>query len=232
MSSITLQQIIALTYSPKHDLPPLTRLNAALLLIDIQTIASPAYLRGKGIEAGLDAAGVDAALADYAGRFGRALANCRRVLAAARAAGVACVHVRIEAASADARDTGPLHRRMGWLFPPGSKEGAFLAEAAPLPGEVVVTKTASGAFTGTSLDRVLRNMGIEHLFLCGFMIDECVETSLRVALDLGYLASVIVDATTAYQQPVYDFSTAKLGWYGLARTTEDVAASFGALTSA
>jgi nicotinamidase-related amidase len=229
MSALTLNSILAATYGA-IDLPPApTRHDTALLLIDVQTIASPAYLRRKAIAKGLDAAAVDAALADYAARFNAALQRCQAVLQAARAARIPAVHVKIEAQTADARDTSPLHRRMGWLFPPGSEEGAFLSEAAPLPGEVVVTKTASGAFNGTSLDRVLRNMGIHNLFVCGFMIDECVETTVRVGLDLGYLAVVIADATTAYQREVYDYTIGKFGWYGLARSADEVMAAFAAM---
>lgn len=171
MSLLTLTDILAATYGAVEMPPMPVRSDTALLLIDVQTIATPAYLRRKALAKGLDAGGVDAALADYAGRFEAALQRCRTVLAAARAAGVPAIHVKIEAQEGDARDTGPLHRRMGWLFRPGSEEGAFLPEAAPLPGEIVVTKTASGAFTGTSLDRTLRNMGVHNLFVCGFMID-------------------------------------------------------------
>lgn len=232
MDAITLNDVIASTYRTVAPPPPPTRQNSALLLIDIQTIASPPYLRRKAIAAGLDPAGVDAALADYAQRFGAALQRCRLVLDAARVAGISPVHVKIEALAGDASDTGVLHRHMGWMFPPGSEEAAFLPETAPLPGEIVVTKTASGAFTGTSLDRVLRNMGKSHLFVCGFMVDECVETTTRVALDLGYLTAVIADATTAYQQNAYDYTVAKLGWYGLTRSSEDVAAAFAAMTAA
>jgi nicotinamidase-related amidase len=231
MSALTLDNVLAATYASAQAPQPPARGDTALLLIDVQTIASPAYLHRKAVAKGLDGAAVDAALADYGARFGAALQRCAQVLQAARAAGIPPIHVKIEAATFDARDTGPLHRRLGWLIPKGSQEGAFLAEAAPLPGEIVVTKTASGAFTGTSLDRMLRNMGVVNLLLCGFMIDECVETTLRVGLDLGYQAVVVGDATTAYHREVYDYTVRKLGWYGLVRSSDETIATLHAMQS-
>ena len=136
------------------------RNNTALLLVDIQGLATPEHLAKQAVSAGLDQEAVEAALVDYTHNFSNAVANCERMLAAARAANVACIHIKIEALSGNARDTGPAHRRLGWCYPPGSPETQFLEPVQPLAGEIVITKTVSGAFTATNLDSVLRHMGI------------------------------------------------------------------------
>lgn len=224
--TIGIGDVLATSYRTPRVPPPPTVDNTALVLIDIQYLADPEYLAGNALAAGLPADGVDAALADYKARFGEALANAGRVLAAARTAGIPPIHVKIQALSSKGRDTSALHSWMGWNFPPGSPGTRFLEPTQPQADEIVITKTASGAFTGTALDSTLRNMGIEHLILVGFMTDECVETTARVALDYGYVARVVSDATTTYDADSYRASIGKFASYGFTLTADEAAAQF------
>jgi nicotinamidase-related amidase len=229
MNKLSILDIIRETYCQVEAPPPPVLANCALLLVDIQHIATPDYLHERAIKCGMEDAVVKTALADFQNRFEAAYDKCAAVLRAARLAGVPPVHIKIEALSATGRDVGPLHRRMGWCYPPGSDGAAFLPKVSPLPGEVVVTKTASGAFTGTNLDTVLRNMGIVHVFVCGFVADECVETTLRVALDHGYVAQLISDATDSYLPEVSNYVVNKFKSYGLAITSEELQQFFASL---
>ena len=222
MTNVTINEVLSSAYKPIEGLVPPTALTTALLLIDIQHMATPDYLQGKALEAGLPSEGIANALANYSERFQASLLNCQRLLRAARQCGIPPVHVKIQAMSNSARDTGSLHKRLGWMFPPGSKGADFLPEVQPMPGEVIVTKTASGAFTGTSLDSVLRNMGIEYLFVCGFVTDECVETTTRVALDLGYIASIVSDATTTYHAEKHQYVIRMFQSFGLVQNVAQV----------
>lgn len=226
---LTMYDVLAASYRDALPAPEPRREDTALLLIDIQDMAAPDYLAKAAIDAGLPHNEVISALADYTERFEAAVGNCARVLKAARAAGVAPIHVRIQALAGDGRDTGLLHRRLGWCYGPGAAGTAFLSQTAPEPGEIEITKTASGAFSGTALDFTLRSMGIEHLYICGFVADECVETTLRQALDLGYRVKLVEDATTTYFREATENSIAKFKGYGFTREAEDVAALFGAL---
>ncbi|MEZ5921995.1 MAG: isochorismatase family protein [Parvularculaceae bacterium] len=211
--ALSMDDILATIYKPMETPPAPSTANAALLLIDIQQLSEPSYLKEKALAAGLEEKAIDASLADYAKRFDAAVSNCASLLSAARKAGIPAIHVKIQALNCAGRDTSALHRRMGWRFPPGAKGTKFVERTAPIKNEIIITKTASGAFTGTSLDSTLRNMGIDYLFVCGFMTDECVETSARQALDLGYLTLVASDATTTYQSRFYENTVAKFGGY-------------------
>ena len=175
MSNITLNDVLAASYKPVEKPVPMNRANTALLLVDVQHLATPEHLAERGIAAGLEVTAVQHALADYNARFYAAVANCERLLHAARAAEIACVHIKIEALSGDARDTGPAHRRLGWRYPPGSEATRFLEPVTPAVGEIVITKTVSGAFTATNLDAVLRHMDIHWLIVAGFETDECID---------------------------------------------------------
>lgn len=228
---VTISDVLAASYSFVEDLPAMRVDNVALLLIDIQGLATPEHLAGKAVAAGLDANEVEAALSDYSARFYAAVANCAKLLAAARQAEVPCIHIKIEALSGNASDTGPAHRRLGWRYPPGGEETRFLDQVAPAEGEIVITKTVSGAFTATNLDSVLRHMGIEWLVIAGFETDECIEATGRTALDLGYLALFAEDACTAYESHSHDNFMAKYAGWGLTRSTADLTTALGALSS-
>jgi len=221
---VTIGEVLAAAYASVEKPPPMAKANTALLLVDIQNLATPEHLAKRAVLAGLDAEAVDRALADYADRFYAAVDNCARLLGAAREAEVACVHVKIEALSGNARDTGPAHRRMGWCYPPGSPETQFLDQVAPAEGEIVITKTVSGAFTATNLDSVLRHMGVQWLVIAGFETDECIEATGRTALDLGYVALFAEDACTAYEARSHENFMSKYAGWGLTRSTADLAA--------
>ena len=229
---VTLNDILQASYTFVESPPPMTRGNTALLLIDVQDLATPEHLASRAVEAGLDPAGVEQALADYAARFYAAVDNCSRLLGAARQAEVACIHIKIEALAGNARDTGPAHRRLGWCYPPGSNETRFLPQVAPAEGEIVITKTVSGAFTATNLDSVLRHMGVQWLVIAGFETDECIEATGRAALDLGYVALFAEDACTAYEASAHEHFMAKYASWGLTRSTAALEDSMQELSNA
>ncbi|MCP5029398.1 MAG: cysteine hydrolase [Actinomycetia bacterium] len=82
-----------------------------------------------------------------------------------------------------------------------SDGGRFIPEAAPADGESVVTKLLPNAFAGTNLAEQLRAGPGQRLVLCGFMTHMCISTTARAALDLGFDATVIGDATATRALP-------------------------------
>jgi len=106
----------------------------------------------------------DLILQDVEATIGRAA----EVLTRARVAGARIVHV--------AHAGTP-----GEMFDRTAPRGAFVADLAPLPGEVVVEKTAPSAFTHTNLAEVLDADGRRPLVVMGAMTHMCVSSTLRVA---------------------------------------------------
>jgi nicotinamidase-related amidase len=60
-----------------------------------------------------------------------------------------------------------------------------------------MTKHLPGSFTGTDLERWLRERGVERLIVSGFMTQMCVDTTARQAAHLGFGVAVLADATAA-----------------------------------
>lgn len=110
-----------------------------------------------------------------------------------RAHGLEVIHVRIQSLTQDGRDRSKGHQRLELHAAPGSADACFLEEVAPVGDEIVINKTASGVFSSTNLHYVLRNMEISSLYVVGVYTNECVETTVRDACDLGYLVTLIDD---------------------------------------
>jgi len=74
----------------------------------------------------------------------------------------------------------------------------FLPQAFPAPGEGVVEKTKSSAFTETALEAKLREIEPRHLVLAGFTANECIDATARDAAALGFSVHVVGDATAMF----------------------------------
>ena len=122
--------------------------------------------------------------------------NIARLQAAFRELKLEVIHTRIQSLTPDGRDRSTGHKRLRLHAPPGSKESEFLPEVAPLPGEIVINKTASGVFASTNIEYVLRNIGIKAIFVAGVYTNECVSTAIRDGSDLGFHMTLVQDACT------------------------------------
>jgi len=82
----------------------------------------------------------------------------------------------------------------------------FIAPFEPKENEFVVQgRMGSSAFSASNLDIYLRNNRIHTLFIMGFALHVCVESTLRAAHDLGYESIVIDDASVAFNQEQKDY---------------------------
>jgi nicotinamidase-related amidase len=168
------------------------RHNTALLCIDMQYLdAAP----GHGVFADAQQSGVPTEAQEY--YFDRlkymVLPNVRKLQDCFRAHRLEVIHTRIQSHTRDGRDRSPGHKRLGLHAAPGSKEAEFLPEIAPIGDEIVINKTASGVFTSTNIEYLLRNLGITGLFVVGVYSNECVSTAVRDACDLGFYVTLISD---------------------------------------
>lgn len=83
----------------------------------------------------------------------------------------------------------------GTAFDPASGNVRLMDGLVPQPGEPVITKTSHNAFTTTNLQQLLTAAGITDLVVCGIRTEQCCETTARIAADLGYRVTFVIDAT-------------------------------------
>lgn len=72
---------------------------------------------------------------------------------------------------------------------------------APGPGEPLLHKVTRNCFTGTSLQRLLTQLGVRRLAITGIQMEQCCETTARIAADLGYAVDFVMDATLTFPIP-------------------------------
>lgn len=131
----------------------------------------------------------------YAQGFVDALPPNRRIVAAARRAGVPVIFTRV-AYDAHGRDGGMFFRKVPALraFVPGSPLGAYAEGLEPREGETVVTKQYASAFFGTSLASTLTACGIDTVVITGFSTSGCVRATALDALQHGFAPFVVREA--------------------------------------
>ena len=151
----------------------------------------------------LEPGGFGEALGNDVSRLRAAVAPCGSVLTAARRLGLFVIHTR-EGHRPDLSDAPP-HKvergdpanrigargPMGRILIRGEPGHDIIPELYPLDGEPVIDKPGKGAFYQTDLELMLRNRGIDTLFVAGVTTEVCVNTTVREANDRGFRCIVL-----------------------------------------
>ncbi len=193
---------------------------SALLFIDVQNY----NVTAKGGEyAGMDPEAVEE---KYGWHFrllqAKTIPNMQALQRACRAAGIEVLYTTIESLTKDGRDRSLDYKITGFNVPKGSWDGKVIDEIAPLEDEIVLPKTSSSVFISTHIDYILRNLGVRQLVLAGLLTDQCVESAIRDACDLGYLVTLVTDACATITQERHDTSLRAIKGYCRQVTTADL----------
>jgi ureidoacrylate peracid hydrolase len=190
---------------------PLVPSQSALLFIDVQNFC--AHRDGGEFR--------DLGPADFAAKYGSffaqlenaTLPNMQRLQGAFRRAGIEVLYTVIENLTADGRDRSLDYKITGFNVPKGSWDGQVLDAIAPEGDEIVLPKSSSNVFISTNIDYLLRNLGVRQLAIAGLITDQCVESAVRDACDLGYLVTLVTDACATYSQVRHDHALEEIRGY-------------------
>lgn len=125
------------------------------------------------------------------------LPRLQAALALARRHRLEVIHTVIANLTADGRDRSLDYKRCAMGFPPGSRAAQVIAELQPLADELVLPKSSSSPFSSTTLDYLLRNIGIRTLVVAGLLTDQCIDHTVKDAADRGYRVVCLTDACQA-----------------------------------
>jgi ureidoacrylate peracid hydrolase len=207
-----------MTQTLSRDVPVVPR-ETALLFIDTQNFC--AHREGGEFK--------HLAPAEFEEKFGwyfreletRVIPNMQRLQAGCRKAGIEVMYTTIESLTKDGRDRSLDYKITGFNVPRGSWDGKVIDALRPADDEIWIPKTSSSVFISTNIDYILRNLGTRYLLVSGVVTDQCIESAVRDACDLGYLVTVITDACTTYSRERHDFALRSIKGYCRQRTTEE-----------
>ncbi len=175
---------------------PLVPETAALLFVDVQNFA--AHRDGGEFK--------DMPKDQFTAKYGwffeeldaRVIGNMQAIQSACRKAHIEVMYTTIESLTLDGRDRSLDYKITGFNVPKGSWDGKVIDQIAPEGDEIVLPKSSSSVFISTHIDYVLRNLGVKQLVISGLITDQCVESAIRDACDLGYLVTQVTDACLTY----------------------------------
>lgn len=201
----------------------------ALVVVDMQYAAGSRTI-GLG-----KLAAAQGRLMELEYRFSRiedmVIPNIRTLLQYFRKNGLRVVYVTIGASKPDLSDM-PVHLRK--MFSAlrnikGNPEHDILKELAPSSGEPVINKTTLSAFNSTSIEIVLREMGVEDCVFVGAATNMCVEGTARDASDRGFNCVIVDDGSVADSPEYHEVSLRTFQrLYGRVALTEEVVSELGA----
>jgi len=199
---------------------PLVPYESALLFVDVQNFSA----HRKGAEF------ADLTDDHFNKKYGwffnelevRVIPNMQAIQSACRQAGVEVMYTTIESLTRDGRDRSLDYKITGFNVPKGSWDGKVIDALAPDEDEIVLPKSSSSVFVSTHIDYILRNLGVKQLVLSGLLTDQCVESAVRDACDLGYLVTEVTDACLTYTQERHDNSLRAIKGYCRQITSQDL----------
>jgi nicotinamidase-related amidase len=122
----------------------------------------------------------------------QALANIARLLAAFRERNMAIFHIRHASTEPGSR------------LRPNRRGYQPITEAREVEGEPILVKHVNSAFIGTDLEKRLREASFETLVIAGITTNHCVETTTRMAGNLGFDARLVADACYTFDRVGFD----------------------------
>jgi nicotinamidase-related amidase len=175
----------------------------------------------------------------------RVIDGTNRLLAAARRAGIAVVHVTtvyeapllanhpFERAMLELKESFSPHGKSDFARhkSPGSIEGRIVPELDVQPADMIVdSKRTFDAFVGTPLELLLRFMKKDTLLIAGCNTNTCVLATAFGAYNRGLRVVIVADCVaSAYGEDLHRFALAnierRLGWV---LTLDELDAKLGA----
>jgi ureidoacrylate peracid hydrolase len=183
-------------------------MNRALLVVDMQNgFCHPegSFNRtGQGVEGAVEA-----------------VRNAALAVAQARRAGIPVVFTRHLYRPGRADEGRALKQNSPALagvdgLATGTWDAEVMAELGCGPGDLVVDKVRFDAFQWTSLEPLLRGLGVDELVVCGVITNMCVETTIRSAFMRDFPVIMLADCCAAATRRLHELSVEVLSSYQLA----------------
>jgi len=127
-----------------------------------------------------------------------ALSNAEDILSRFRDEGHLVIHVQ------------HLNNAGAGFFEEGTWGAEIHENLTPLENEILVVKRVVSSFSGTDLEEILRENGINRLVVCGMQTNVCVNSVVREGYNLGFEIVLIEDACAALRPDIHESTINRL----------------------
>jgi nicotinamidase-related amidase len=113
-----------------------------------------------------------------------------------------------------------LHTDSDEAFAKDSPSFKLMDFLKPRKDEPVMVKNTRNCFTSTTLQPYLIEKGVRRVSITGIQMEQCCETTARIAADLGYAVDFVTEATMTFPIPNWDKPGEELGVDDIRERTE------------
>ena len=113
-----------------------------------------------------------------------------------------------------------LHADSDEAFAKDSPSFKLMDFLKPRKDEPVMVKNTRNCFTSTTLQPHLIEKGVRRVTITGIQMEQCCETTARIAADLGYAVDFVTEATMTFPIPNWDKPGEELGVEAIRERTE------------
>jgi len=113
-----------------------------------------------------------------------------------------------------------LHTDSDEAFAKDSPSFKLMDFLKPRKDEPVMVKNTRNCFTSTTLQPYLIEKGVRRVSITGIQMEQCCETTARIAADLGYAVDFVTEATMTFPIPNWDKPSEELGVDAIRERTE------------
>ncbi len=113
-----------------------------------------------------------------------------------------------------------LHADSDEAFAKNSPHFKLMDFLKPRPDEPIMVKNTRNCFTSTTLQPYLIEKGVRRVSITGIQMEQCCETTARLAADLGYAVDFVTEATMTFPIPNWDKPGEELGVEAIRERTE------------
>jgi nicotinamidase-related amidase len=113
-----------------------------------------------------------------------------------------------------------LHTDSDEAFAKDSPSFKLMDFLKPRADEPVMVKNTRNCFTSTTLQPYLIEKGVRRVSITGIQMEQCCETTARIAADLGYAVDFVTEATMTFPIPNWDKPGEELGVEAIRERTE------------
>jgi nicotinamidase-related amidase len=113
-----------------------------------------------------------------------------------------------------------LHTDSDEAFAKDSSSFKLMDFLKPRKDEPVMVKNTRNCFTSTTLQPYLIEKGVRRVSITGIQMEQCCETTARIAADFGYAVDFVTEATMTFPIPNWDKPGEELGVDAIRERTE------------